>query len=61
MGIAGSLVNHDFFERYLGMRVETVESVEFVCRIEQKIYDKAEYLSFPKTPSGNDTRQNSDA
>ncbi|MFZ1934900.1 MAG: L-fucose isomerase [Thermoguttaceae bacterium] len=43
MGIAGSLVNHDFFERYLGMRVETVESVEFVRRIEQKIYDEAEY------------------
>ena len=43
MGIAGSLVNHDFFERYLGMRVETVESVEFVRRIEQKIFDEAEY------------------
>ena len=43
MGIAGSLVNHDFFERYLGMRVETVESVEFVRRIERKIFDEAEY------------------
>ena len=43
MGIAGSLVNHDFFERYLGMRVETVDMVEFVRRIERKIVDQAEY------------------
>ena len=43
MGIAGSLVNHDFFERYLGMRVETVDMVEFVRRVERKIFDDAEY------------------
>ena len=43
MGIAGSLVNHDFFERYLGMRVETVDMVEFVRRIEKNIFDEAEY------------------
>ncbi len=43
MGIAGSLVNHDFFEHYLGMRVETVESVEIVRRIERNIYDETEY------------------
>jgi len=43
MGIAGSLVNHDFFERYLGMRVETVDMVEFVRRIERNIFDDAEY------------------
>jgi L-fucose isomerase len=43
MGIAGSLVNHDFFERYLGMRVETVDMVEFVRRSERKIYDEAEF------------------
>lgn len=43
MGIAGSLVNHDFFERYLGMRVETVDMVEFVRRVERKIFDEAEY------------------
>ena len=36
MGIAGSLVNHDFFERYLGMRVETVDMVEFVRRIDAR-------------------------
>ena len=43
MGIAGSLVNHDFFERYLGMRVETVDMVEFVRRIERNVYDPAEF------------------
>ena len=43
MGIAGSLVNHDFFEQYLGMRVETVDMVEFVRRIERKIYDEEEF------------------
>ncbi len=43
MGIAGSLVNHDFFEQYLGMRVETVDLVEFVRRIERKVYDEAEF------------------
>ena len=43
MGIAGSIVNHDFFERYLGMRVETIDMVEFVRRMEQGIYDPEEY------------------
>ena len=43
MGIAGSAVNHDFLERYLGMRVETVDMVEFVRRIERNIFDPAEY------------------
>jgi len=43
MGIAGSLVNHDFFEQYLGMRVETVDMVEFVRRVERKIYDEEEF------------------
>mgnify|MGYP000989378307 FL=1 len=43
MGIAGSLVNHDFFERYLGMRVETVDMVEIVRRIERNILDCEEF------------------
>ena len=29
MGIAGSMVNHDFFESYLGMRVEEIDMSEF--------------------------------
>ncbi len=43
MGIAGSLVNHDFFERYLGMRVETVDMTEILRRVERGIYDPAEF------------------
>ena len=43
MGIAGSSVNHDFFEQYLGMRVETVDMVEFLRRIERNILDEAEF------------------
>jgi L-fucose isomerase len=44
MGIAGSIVNHDFFEDYLGMRVESVESTEFLRRIDEKIYDEQEFV-----------------
>ena len=43
MGIAGSIVVPDFFEDYLGMRVESVDMSEVKRRLEQDIYDKAEY------------------
>jgi len=43
MGIAGSMVDPDFFQEYLGIRTEFVESVEFIRRMEQGIYDKEEY------------------
>lgn len=43
MGIAGSEVNSDFFQSYLGMRNEYVDSTEVLRRIEQGIYDKEEY------------------
>ena len=43
MGIAGSIVNPDFFEDYLGMRVESVDEVEVIRRMDEGIYDKAEY------------------
>jgi L-fucose/D-arabinose isomerase len=42
MGIAGSIVDHGFFESYLGMRVEAVDMSELVRRIEEKIYDPTE-------------------
>ncbi len=42
MGIAGSMVNPDFFEDYLGMRTEQVDMSEFTRRIEEKIYDEEE-------------------
>jgi L-fucose isomerase len=43
MGIAGSIVDQDFFQSYLGMRPETVDMTEFVRRIEEGIYDPEEY------------------
>lgn len=43
MGIAGSMVNPDFFQDYLGMRTEFVDSTEVLRRIDQEIYDKEEY------------------
>ena len=43
MGIAGSIVDHNFFESYLGMRVETIDMTEFIRRIDKEIYDKDEY------------------
>jgi L-fucose/D-arabinose isomerase len=43
MGIAGSTVNPDFFQDYLGMRTEFVDMTEILRRIEQEIYDKDEY------------------
>ncbi len=43
MGIAGSIVNQDFFEDYLGMRVECVDMTELVRRIEENIFDEAEF------------------
>ena len=43
MGIAGSMVNPDFFQEYLGMRTEFVDSTEVLRRIDQEIYDKDEF------------------
>lgn len=43
MGIAGSIVNDVFFQEYLGMRTEYVDMTEFVRRMEEGIYDDAEF------------------
>ena len=43
MGIAGSMVKDDFFQEYLGMRNEYVESIEIERRITLGIYDQDEY------------------
>jgi L-fucose isomerase len=43
MGIAGSRVSQEFFEHHLGMRVEPVDMVEIVRRIERSIYDEEEF------------------
>ncbi len=43
MGIAGSVVDPDFFSAYLGMRNEYIDMSEFTRRIEEGIYDPEEY------------------
>jgi L-fucose isomerase len=43
MGIAGSVVDPDFFEAYLGMRVESVDMTEVARRMDRGIYDPEEY------------------
>jgi L-fucose isomerase len=43
MGIAGSIVDHDLFQDYFGMRVEEVDMTEFVRRMDREIYDKDEF------------------
>jgi len=43
MGIAGSIIDPDFFEDYLGMRVEYVDMIEVKRRIDLGIFDGEEY------------------
>ncbi|WP_423127426.1 L-fucose isomerase [Gaoshiqia sp. Z1-71] len=43
MGIAGSMVDASFFQDYLGMRTEFVESVELMRRMDEGIFDQEEY------------------
>ena len=62
MGIAGSIVDQDFFQSYLGMRNETVDMVEFTRRIDRGIYDPEEHTralawvkkNCPEGPDRND-------
>ena len=39
MGIAGSIVNPDFFQEYLGMRNESIDLTEIIRRMAEGIYD----------------------
>lgn len=43
MGIAGSYVDHEFFETYLGMRIEHVDMAEFAGRMNKGLYDQDEF------------------
>ena len=43
MGIAGSIVDPNFFEEYLNMRCESVDMCEIIRRVNEGIYDKEEY------------------
>ena len=60
MGIAGSIVNEELFQNYLGMRNEYVDMSEFVRRFEENIYDQVDFelaLNWVKKycPEGEDT------
>ncbi len=43
MGIAGSIVDQNFFQEYLGMRNESVDETEILRRMDEGIYDHEEY------------------
>jgi L-fucose isomerase len=43
MGIAGSIVDPQLFESYLGMRAEFIDMTEFIRRFDREIYDRDEY------------------
>jgi len=43
MGIGGSIIDTDFIEDYLGMRVESVDEVEIIRRMTEGVYDEAEF------------------
>ncbi len=43
MGIGGSIVDQHFIEDYLGMRVESVDEVEVLRRMDEHIYNNATY------------------
>ena len=43
MGIGGSIIDSTFIEDYLGMRVESIDEVEIIRRMEEKIYSEEEF------------------
>ncbi len=43
MGIAGSIVNPDFLQEYLGIRAESIDLTEILRRIQLGIFDHEEY------------------
>ena len=43
MGIGGSIIDTNFIEDYLGMRVESVDEVELIRRMSEGIYDHEEF------------------
>lgn len=53
MGIAGSIVDAGFFQKYLGMRNEYVDMSEFVRRIDENIYDNDEFQQAIKWVKNN--------
>ncbi len=59
MGIAGSMVDYSFWEKWLGMRVEDIDMSEFIGRMNKRQFDQDEFeraLSWVKEhcPEGDD-------
>jgi L-fucose isomerase len=59
MGIAGSMVDFNFWEKWLGMRVEDIDMSEFIGRMDKGMYDEREFkkaLNWVKNncPEGDD-------
>lgn len=64
MGIGGSIVNPDFFQKYFGVRNESVDSTEILRRIQEGIYDHDEFNKamawtekYCKVNEGDDTNR----
>ncbi len=62
MGIAGSIVDANFFQEYLGMRNEYVDMSEIIRRVQLGIFDQEEFKKamewtskYCKTQEGEDT------
>jgi L-fucose isomerase len=53
MGIAGSIVDADFFQTYLGMRNEYADMSEIFRRVNEGIYDKDEFAKAMKWTKAN--------
>ncbi len=43
MGIGGSIIDQSFMEEYLGLRVESIDEVEILRRIDEHIYNEDDY------------------
>lgn len=64
MGIAGSILDQDFFQKYLGMRSEAMDMTEFLRRIDNNIFDPEEYkraLTWVKENCSEGTDNNPEA
>lgn len=55
MGIAGSIVDQDFLQAYLGMRTEAIDMCEISRRIEEEILDPEEFALARKWVAENCT------
>ena len=43
MGIGGSIIDSNFMEKYLGLRVESIDEVEIIRRMEEGVYCEDDY------------------